>query len=78
MYQNFHLPCSLRHSYSIQADEPCTHSAPQCQKIEFIPVSLPFVFGKPLNCVLTSTFANSEELYEMQHIAAFHQGLHCL
>ena len=25
-----------------------------------------------------STFANSEDPYEMQHNAAFHQGLHCL
>ena len=25
-----------------------------------------------------STFANSEDLDEMQHDAAFHQGLHCL
>ena len=24
------------------------------------------------------TFANSENLDEMQHNAAFHQGLHCL
>ena len=23
------------------------------------------------------TLANSEDPYEMQHIAAFHQGLHC-
>ena len=27
---------------------------------------------------LTSTFANSEDPDEMQHNAAFHQGLHCL
>ena len=33
----------------------------------------PFAFGKPLN----STFANSEDADEMQHNAAFHQGLHC-
>ena len=26
----------------------------------------------------TSTFANSEDPDEMQHNAAFHQGLHCL
>ena len=26
----------------------------------------------------TSTFENSEDLDEMQHNAAFHQGLHCL
>ena len=26
---------------------------------------------------LTSTFANSEDPDEMQHNAAFHQGLHC-
>ena len=25
-----------------------------------------------------STFANSEDTDEMQHDAAFHQGLHCL
>ena len=25
-----------------------------------------------------SIFANSVDLYEMQHNAAFHQGLHCL
>ena len=27
---------------------------------------------------LTSFFANSEDPEEMQHHAAFHQGLHCL
>ena len=26
----------------------------------------------------TSTFVNSEDTDEMQHNAAFHQGLHCL
>ena len=25
----------------------------------------------------TSTFANSEDPYKVQHNAAFHQGLHC-
>ena len=33
----------------------------------------PFVYGKPLK----GTFANSEDPDEMQHNAAFHQGLHC-
>ena len=28
--------------------------------------------------LLTSTLANSEDPDEMQHNAAFHQGLHCL
>ena len=27
---------------------------------------------------LTGTFTNSEDLDEMPHNAAFHQGLHCL
>ena len=40
---------------------------------EFV-VFLPFVFGKPLN----EYFCNSEDPDEMQHNAAFHQGLHCL
>ena len=35
---------------------------------------IPFVFGGNSN---TSTFANSEDPDEMQHYAAFHQGLHC-
>ena len=35
---------------------------------------LPFVFWKPLNC----TLAISENPDEMQHNAAFYQGLHCL
>ena len=34
----------------------------------------PFVYWKPLN----GTLANSEDPDEMQHNAAFHQGLHCL
>ena len=33
----------------------------------------PVYSGKPL----TNTFANSEDPDEMQHNAAFHQGLHC-
>ena len=33
-----------------------------------------FVFRKPLK----EFFANSEDPDEMQHDAAFHQGLHCL
>ena len=34
----------------------------------------PLNLGNPL----TSMFANSEDPDEMQHNAAFHQGLHCL
>ena len=34
----------------------------------------PLYSGNPLR----STFANSEDPDEMQHIAAFYQGLHCL
>ena len=34
----------------------------------------PLYSGNPL----TGTFANSENPDEMQHDAAFHQGLHCL
>ena len=30
--------------------------------------------GNPFTC----TFANSEDPDEMQHNAAFHQGIHCL
>ena len=33
------------------------------------------VTGNPYS---TSTFANSEDSDEMQHNAAFYQGLHCL
>ena len=36
--------------------------------------NVPFVFGKPQN----GYFCNSEDPDEMQHNAAFHQGLHCL
>ena len=35
---------------------------------------IPFEYWKPLNGYL----ANSEDPDEMQHNAAFHQGLHCL
>ena len=30
------------------------------------------------SCLRTGTLANSDEPDEMPHIAAFHQGLHCL
>ena len=40
----------------------------------------PCIFINPLNSgnPKMSTFVNSEDLDEMQHNAAFHQGLHCL
>ena len=31
-----------------------------------------------INPMLTATLANSEDTDEMQHFAAFYQGLHCL
>ena len=37
-------------------------------------VSKLFVYWKPQ----TGTWANSKDLDEMQHNAAFHHGLHCL
>ena len=37
-------------------------------------VIYPFAYWKPLKGIL----ANSEDPDEMQHHAAFHQGLHCL
>ena len=30
------------------------------------------------DCTTQPSFANSEDPNEMQHTAAFHQGLHCL
>ena len=46
----------------------------QMPVIQVMKVNL-FVFGKPLNTYFS---ANSEDPDEMQHNAAFHQGLHCL
>ena len=39
-----------------------------------------FIFQYLLKPVIwqMATLANSEDTYEMQHIAAFHQDLHCL
>ena len=47
----------------------------KCSSVMFwLKLTNPLYSGNPL----TSTFANSEDPDEMQHNAAFHQGLHCL
>ena len=43
------------------------------------PVAICYTVKPVALCIQeTKTFANSEEPDEMQHNAAFHQGVHCL